>query len=64
MTQQIAEAVEEVLNARGVVVRVGGTHLCMAMRGVEQQESSTVTFSFKGELKERREEVLIMLNTP
>lgn len=43
LTSEIAEALTDSLGARGVIVRVRAQHLCMAMRGVQKQESSTVT---------------------
>lgn len=48
LTQQVAEAVEDVLQPRGVAVMVEAVHLCMMMRGVEKQGSSTVTTTFRG----------------
>jgi GTP cyclohydrolase I len=48
LTDQIADAVQEVLNPHGVGVLVEATHLCMAMRGVEKQNSRTVTSAVRG----------------
>jgi GTP cyclohydrolase I len=48
LTTQVAEAVGELLSPEGVAVMLEGTHLCMAMRGVEKQQSSTVTTSMLG----------------
>lgn len=48
MTQQVAEAIEEILAPRGVAVSATGFHLCMAMRGVEKQASQTATTAFTG----------------
>ena len=48
LTTQVAEAVSELLSPEGVAVMLEGTHLCMAMRGVEKQQSSTVTTSMLG----------------
>jgi GTP cyclohydrolase I len=48
MTQQLAAALEEILQPRGVAVAVTGFHLCMAMRGVEKQASQTTTTAFTG----------------
>ncbi|MCX6124592.1 MAG: GTP cyclohydrolase I FolE [Proteobacteria bacterium] len=45
LTQQIASAMSEILEPRAVVVRIQGQHLCMMMRGVEKQNSSTISES-------------------
>ena len=55
MTQQIAEAVAEVTQARGVAVVIDSAHMCMMMRGVGKQESTTRTVSFIGEFKTDKE---------
>ncbi|MER3482197.1 MAG: GTP cyclohydrolase I FolE [Meiothermus sp.] len=52
LTTQIAEAIMELLEPQGVGVVLEGTHLCMAMRGVEKQHSSTVTTSMLGVFRE------------
>ena len=52
LTTQIAEAVQELLNPVGVAVVLEGVHLCMAMRGVEKQNSSTTTSAMCGLFKE------------
>jgi GTP cyclohydrolase I len=51
MTQQIAEAIEEAIHPQGVGVVIEAQHLCMMMRGVEKQSSSTVTSSMRGVFK-------------
>lgn len=48
LTDQIAEALMDVLNPRGVGVVIEAYHLCMMMRGVEKQSSRTVTSSVRG----------------
>ncbi|HEX2863927.1 MAG TPA: GTP cyclohydrolase I FolE [Deinococcales bacterium] len=48
ITTQIAEAIRELLEPEGVGVVLEGLHLCMAMRGVEKQRSSTVTTAMLG----------------
>jgi GTP cyclohydrolase I len=48
LTMQIAQALEEVLKPRGVGVVIEASHLCMMMRGVEKQNSSTVTSCLLG----------------
>ncbi len=48
MTVQIADALMEVLEPRGVAVVVEGVHLCMQMRGVEKQNSFVTTYHLLG----------------
>lgn len=52
LTKQIAQTLMEELNPYGVGVVMEATHLCMVMRGVEKQNSMTVTSSMTGEFKE------------
>jgi GTP cyclohydrolase I len=51
LTTQIAETLEEVLEPKGVAVVAEAIHLCMMMRGVEQQNASAVTSSMRGAFK-------------
>ena len=48
LTDQIADALMEVLEPMGVGVVVEAYHLCMMMRGVEKQNSKTVTSALRG----------------
>ncbi len=48
LTMQIRDAIQEALNPHGVAVVIEAKHLCMMMRGVQKQNSSTVTSSFNG----------------
>ncbi|WP_019222616.1 GTP cyclohydrolase I FolE [Bartonella rattaustraliani] len=48
MTAQIAYALEEYLKPRGLAVLIEAEHMCMAMRGIQKQGSTTVTTSFHG----------------
>lgn len=48
MTAQIVEAIEDSLNPRGVAVLIDAEHMCMSMRGVQKQGSSTLTTRFTG----------------
>ena len=48
MTRQIADAIQEAIQPRGVGVVIEARHLCMMMRGVEKQNSSTVTSAMVG----------------
>jgi GTP cyclohydrolase I len=52
LTEQIAQAVEDVLQPRGVGVVIEAVHLCMMMRGVEKQNSRTVTSALRGQFKD------------
>jgi GTP cyclohydrolase I len=48
LTMQVANAIDEVLQPRGVAVVIEASHLCMMMRGVEKQNSSTITSCLLG----------------
>jgi len=51
LTSQIAQCIDEVLKPRGVAVVMEAYHLCMMMRGVEKQDSLTVTSCMLGDFK-------------
>ena len=51
LTEQLADAIDEVLQPRGVGVVVEAVHLCMMMRGVEKQNSKTITSALRGEFR-------------
>ncbi|MBY5335695.1 GTP cyclohydrolase I FolE [Rhizobium leguminosarum] len=51
MTAQIARAIDDTLNPRGVAVLIEAEHMCMAMRGVQKQGSTTLTTTFTGTFK-------------
>jgi len=55
MTQEIAETLMEILKPKGVAVTCDAQHLCMMMRGVEKQHSSTATSAMLGEFRDRKE---------
>ena len=48
LTVQIRDCIQEALNPMGVAVVIEASHMCMQMRGVEKQESSTTTSAFTG----------------
>lgn len=48
LTDQVADAVMDVLHPRGVGVVIEASHLCMMMRGVEKQNSTTITSALRG----------------
>jgi GTP cyclohydrolase I len=52
LTAEIAEAVQEVLQPRGVGVVIEAMHLCMMMRGVEKQNSKTITSALLGSFRD------------
>jgi GTP cyclohydrolase I len=51
MTAQIAHAIDETLQPRGVAVLLEAEHMCMAMRGIKKTGSSTITTTFTGNFK-------------
>jgi GTP cyclohydrolase IA len=59
LTRQVGDAITEAINPQGVAVILEAQHLCMMMRGVEKQHSSTVTSAmlgvFKTQLQTRNE---------
>ena len=59
MTVQIAEAIQQVLQPKGVGVVADASHLCMMMRGVQKQNSSTMTScllgTFRSDFRTRNE---------
>lgn len=48
MTAQIADAINEALMPRGIAVMIEAEHMCMAMRGIRKQGSTTITTTFTG----------------
>ncbi|MCB9226209.1 MAG: GTP cyclohydrolase I FolE [Chitinophagales bacterium] len=65
LTVQIKEVIDEVLEPHGTAVVIEAQHLCMMMRGVQKQNSSTTTSSFSGEFvkQKTRMEFLKLLST-
>ena len=64
LTKQIAEAVQQVTGARGVGVVLEAQHFCMMMRGVQKQNSSTISSMMLGTFREdqrTREEFLNLI---
>ncbi len=64
-TKQIADAIEQVLDARGVAVVVEAEHMCMTLRGVRKSKPMTVTTNFRGELSlpDRKQEILGLIRS-
>ena len=54
MTEQIADAISEAINPKGVAVVLDARHMCMEMRGVEKINSTTVTSALRGAFKENK----------
>jgi len=51
LTDQIADAIQNALEPDGVGVVIEATHLCMMMRGVEKQNSKTITSAVRGRFR-------------
>ncbi len=67
LTEEIALAVEGVLEPVGVGVVIEAYHLCMMMRGVEKQNSKTITSALRGSFRDNamtRDEFLRLAHTP
>lgn len=67
LTEQIAYAVKDAINADGVGVMIEARHLCMMMRGVEKQNSVFVTSSLLGVFRSNpatREEFMSLVSRP
>lgn len=64
-TQQIRECIEETLHPLGVMVVVEARHMCMQMRGVEKQNSVTMTSDFSGAFgqEKTRQEFMNLINS-
>jgi GTP cyclohydrolase I len=65
LTTQIKECIQNTLNPLGVAVVIEAKHLCMAMRGVQKQNSVTTTSDFTGAFtrKETREEFIHLIGS-
>lgn len=65
LTMQIKDAIKETLNPLGVAVVIEAKHLCMMMRGVQKQNSSTTTSAFEGEFQKNstRSEFLKLISS-
>ena len=65
LTTQILDAIKETLNPLGVAVIIEAAHLCMMMRGVQKQNSTTTTSAFTGQFNkvETRNEFLHLISS-
>ncbi len=63
LTAEVCDVLTETLGSKGVIVRCEAKHLCMKMRGVENQSAVTVTMAHSGEFNDaaRRAEFLNLL---
>ena len=52
LTEQILDCINETLSPKGVAVVIEASHMCMMMRGVQKQNSSTTTSGFRGAFRE------------
>ena len=67
LTAQIASTIQDVLEPRGVAVLIEAEHMCMSMRGIQKQGSTTLTTTFTGAFKTQPEEqvrFMTMLRDP
>lgn len=55
LTTQIADAIMQNLNPKGVMVAIEAEHMCMTMRGIKKSGTKTFTFSCRGEFAENSE---------
>ncbi len=64
LTRQILEVLDKTLNPHGAAVVIEAQHMCMMMRGVQKQNSSTVSSAFTGEFEkmETRQEFLNLIS--
>jgi GTP cyclohydrolase I len=52
LTTQVADALMEILEARGVIVVIEAEHLCMTMRGVRKAGARTITSAVRGQMRD------------
>lgn len=67
MTEQIADAIKEIIAPKGVAVVIHARHMCMEMRGVQKINSTTVSSALRGLFKSdtrTRSEFYNIINTP
>ena len=65
LTEQILDCINNTLNPKGVAVVIEASHMCMMMRGVQKQNSTTTTSGFRGGFKdtETRNEFLNLIKS-
>ena len=52
LTEQILDCINDTLKPKGVAVVIEASHMCMMMRGVQKQNSTTTTSGFRGAFKD------------
>jgi GTP cyclohydrolase I len=65
LAHDVADTIEKILEPRGIAVWMGGVHLCMVMRGVEQESSFMETNVLRGEFlddEKTRQEFMSIVN--
>ncbi len=64
LTTQVADALMEILEARGVIVVIEAEHLCMTMRGVRKAGARTITSAVRGSMHNAatRSEAMALIN--
>ncbi len=65
LTHDILECIDKTLKPKGVAVVIEASHMCMMMRGVQKQNSSTTTSGFRGQFEktETRTEFLHLISS-
>lgn len=65
LTHDILECIDDTLKPQGVAVVIEASHMCMMMRGVQKQNSSTTTSGFRGQFEkvETRNEFLKLITS-
>ena len=67
LTEQIADAIMEAIQPKGVAVVIAARHMCMEMRGVEKINSTTTSSALRGLFKKNektRQEFFSLINSP
>ncbi|AGC78184.1 GTP cyclohydrolase I [Nonlabens dokdonensis] len=65
LTHDILECIDDTLKPKGVAVVIEASHMCMMMRGVQKQNSSTTTSGFRGQFEktETRAEFMTLITS-
>jgi GTP cyclohydrolase I len=66
LTEQIADAINQVISPKGVAVVIQARHMCMEMRGVQKTHSATTTSALRGSFlkSDTRKEFFDIINSP